>query len=471
LAKCPAAVSKPQQAGLYVRCGTCKYNLRIKVRKSRPMSPLETLCKPLTLANGTVIPNRLVKAAMTEGLADAHNLPGERLETLYRRWSLGGCGVLITGNVQMDKNHLEQAGNVAIDRRPDAQGLKRFQSWAKACKLGGNQVWMQISHGGRQTPKAINPTPKAPSTIGLAVPGDRFGKPIPLTQDEILDLIERFTVAAETAEAAGFDGVQIHGAHGYLISEFLSPRVNQRTDQWGGDLVGRARFLMEIVHKVRSRVSAGFVVSVKLNSADFQKGGFDFEDSQIVAGWLDEAGVDVIEVSGGTYEQPKLLGLEGLEPVFEANVRQSTRARESYFARFAPEIRARLKRASLMITGGFRSVEGMAEALTDDAIDLIGLGRPLCVDPDVAGKMLKGEISRFKAWENILRVGPGVLGPTSSITLIRALNGFASQGWYYEQLVRLGEGRDADPNMGVLGAFIRNQSREAKTLKALVRDS
>jgi 2,4-dienoyl-CoA reductase-like NADH-dependent reductase (Old Yellow Enzyme family) len=434
------------------------------------MTPTETLSRPLKLANGAVIPNRLVKAAMTEGLADSHNLPGERLETLYRRWSLGGCGVLITGNVQMDRNHLEQAGNVAIQGRPNAAAMKRFKSWAKACKVGGNQVWMQISHGGRQTPKAINPTPKAPSTIGLAVPGDRFGTPVPLTEAEILDLIERFTIASETAEAAGFDGVQIHGAHGYLISEFLSPRVNQRTDQWGGDLTGRARFLMEIVRKVRARVSPGFVVSVKLNSADFQKGGFDFEDSQIVAGWLDEAGVDVIEISGGTYEQPKLIGLEGLEPVFEANVRQSTRARESYFARFAPEIRARIKRASLMITGGFRTVEGMAEALSDDAIDLIGLGRPLCVDTDAAARLLKGEVSQFTSWEKILKVGPGLLGPTSSVTLIRALNGFATQGWYYEQITRLGDGLDADPKMGVLGAFIRNQAREAKAIKALRYD-
>ena len=434
------------------------------------MMPNDLLSRPLRLANGSVIPNRLVKAAMTEGLADRQNLPSDRLETLYRRWSLGGCGVLITGNVQMDRNHLEQAGNVAIQGRPDVAAMKRFESWAKACKVGGNQVWMQISHGGRQTPKAINPTPKAPSTIGLAVPGDRFGTPVPLTEPEILDLIERFTVAAETAEAAGFDGVQIHGAHGYLISEFLSPRVNQRTDQWGGDLSGRARFLMEVVRNVRARVSPGFIVSVKLNSADFQKGGFDFEDSQIVAGWLDEAGVDVIEISGGTYEQPKLIGLEGLEPVFEANVRQSTRARESYFARFAPEIRARIKRASLMITGGFRTVEGMAEALGDDAIDLIGLGRPLCVDTDVAARLLKGEINQFTSWEKILKIGPGLLGPTSTVTLIRALNGFATQGWYYEQIARLGDGLDADPKMGVLGAFIRNQSREAKAIKALRYD-
>ncbi len=433
------------------------------------MSPINAIAQSLTLANGAVLPNRLVKAAMTEGLADVHNRPSARLETLYRRWSLGGCGVLLTGNVQIDRNHLEQAGNVVIDRRLDAEALERFKSWAKACKVGGNQVWMQLSHGGRQTPKAINPTPKAPSAIGLALPGDRFGVPVPLTEAEIIDLIERFAVASETAEAAGFDGVQIHGAHGYLISEFLSPLVNQRTDQWGGDLAGRARFLLETVAKVRARVSPGFVVSVKLNSADFQKGGFDFEDSQIVAGWLDEAGVDVIEVSGGTYEQPKLLGLEGLEPVFEANVRQSTRARESYFARFAPEIRAKLKRASLMVTGGFRTAEGMNDALTGDAIDLIGLGRPLCVDPDAAGKLLKGEILALKAWEGVLRVGPGIFSPTSSLPLIRAVNGFATQGWFYEQIVRLGEGKDADPKMGVLGAFIRNQSREAKTLKALVR--
>jgi 2,4-dienoyl-CoA reductase-like NADH-dependent reductase (Old Yellow Enzyme family) len=425
------------------------------------------LDSPLTLPCGATLPNRLAKAAMTERLADPHNRATPALERLYRLWSAGGAGLLLTGNVQVDRKHLEAAGNVAIDGTEDAAALTALRGFAHAAKSGGARVWMQISHAGRQTLKIINPHPKAPSAVKVALPGGQFGEPVALEAAEIPPLIARFAHAARVARETGFDGVQIHAAHGYLISEFLSPRINIRTDEWGGDLAGRARFLMAVVRQTRAAVGADFPVAVKINSADFQRGGFSFEDSQVVVRWLDEAGVDLIEISGGNYEQPSMMKLAGMEPVFDPTLAASTREREAYFQKFAPEIRNALSRAKLMVTGGFRSAAGMESALAEDGIDVIGLGRPLCVEPGAPGQLLRGEITELPRWENRLAVGPGWLGPRSPLKLLKMINGFGAQSWYYQQLRSLGETGRARPDMGLLSALISDQRRDAAMAKAL----
>lgn len=409
-----------------------------------------TIAASLRLPCGTVVPNRLAKAAMTEGLADAGR-PSEELERLYRLWSLGGSGLLITGNVQIDAQHLERPGNVVIDRAPDADMRTRLASWARAGTEAGNQLWMQISHAGRQTPAIVNKTPKAPSAVPLGLPGGQFGQPQPLTEPEILDIIERFAVAAAAAREAGFTGVQVHAAHGYLLSQFLSPRANVRTDAWGGSLENRARLLLEVVARVRDRVGADFALSVKLNSADFQRGGFAFEDSLVVAGWLEKAGVDLIEVSGGSYEQPKMMDLEGLEAADAPKVAASTTAREAYFTDFAKAMRAATA-APLMVTGGFRTRAAMDYALADGAADLIGLGRPLCADPNGPKKLLNGapELDR---WERRLRLLPGFLAWAKRIPTVRAIDGFAIQYWYYGQIYALGRTGHPDPSLSVLAAW------------------
>jgi 2,4-dienoyl-CoA reductase-like NADH-dependent reductase (Old Yellow Enzyme family) len=247
-------------------------------------------------------------------------------------------------------------------------------------------------------------------------------------ESEIRDLIERFGHAADIARETGFDGVELHAAHGYLFSQFLSPRSNQRDDDWGGDLAGRARFLLETVRTIRLRVGSDFPIGIKLNSADFQRGGFDFEDSQIVAGWLDEASVDLIEISGGSYEQPKMANIEGLEPAHDPFVSQASRNPEAYFARFAPEMRQRLKRAKLMVTGGFRTAQGMVDAIANDGIDMIALGRPLALDPAAPAALLQGEPVNLTQPDDRLRLGSGLLGPRSPIKLLRAINGLGSMG-------------------------------------------
>ncbi len=420
---------------------------------------MSAITDPLALPCGAVLPNRLCKAAMTEGLAPG-GVPGDDLVRLYEAWADSGCGLLLTGNVQVDWGNLERPGNVVIDREPDAAMRAALTRWSAAAKSRGAALWMQISHGGRQTPIRVNKHPKAPSAIALPIPGRMWGDPIALTEAEIEDLIVRFARAARVARETGFDGVQIHGAHGYLISQFLSPRANVREDQWGGSLENRARFLMEVVKATRAAVGADFAVSVKLNSADFQKGGFEFEDSLTVASWLAEAGVDLLEVSGGTYEQPRMMDTDGLKAP-DQPAAASTRAREAYFLDFA---RAMLKGRTppLMVTGGFRTASSMNEALAE-GVAMIGVGRPMCVETDVKALLAGGALDR---WEDTLRVGPGIFGPASPAPILKAVNALSVQAWYYQQLRHIGAGRPAKRDMGVFGAFLAEQRDDAKIAKA-----
>jgi len=419
------------------------------------------LDQPVALPCGFVLPNRLAKAAMTEGLAVA-GVPGEALERLYRTWAASGIGLQITGNVQIDAHHLERPGNVVIDRPPDSATLVRLARWADAAKSGGGRVLMQLSHAGRQTPIRVNPRPKAPSAVPLALPGKQFGLPEALTDAEIEALILRFAAAARAAEQAGFDGVQIHAAHGYLLSQFLSPRANRRDDRWGGPLANRARLLRRAVTAVRDGVGPGFAVAVKLNSADFQKGGFAFEESLRVAEWLAEDGVDLLELSGGSYEQPRMMALAGLEPAEEPQT-ASTSAREAYFLDFATAMLA-ARTPPLMVTGGFRSAAAMADALAA-GVALVGLARPLCTAPHGPAALLAGTATALPRAEDRLRLGPGPFGPASPFPLLRTLNGFATQSWYYQQIRRMGAGKAPDLSLSVVSALLaewRDDRRAAR---------
>ncbi|MEQ8803959.1 NADH:flavin oxidoreductase/NADH oxidase family protein [Haliea sp.] len=313
----------------------------------------DALSLPLTLPCGATLPNRIAKAAMTEGLADPAGVPTQALERLYGLWSDGGAGLLLSGNILIDGDHLERPGNVIIDREPDAAMHQALARWAAAATRNGNHFWAQINHAGRQTQKNVNPHPQAPSPIKLGLPGGQFGEPVALTVAEIEEIVRRFAVCAAAVKAAGFTGVQVHAAHGYLLSQFLSPRSNQRSDEYGGGLANRARALLDTVKAVRAAVGPDFPVAVKLNSADFQKGGFAFEDSLQVAQWLEAAGIDLLEISGGTYEQPKLLGVEGIEEEETQQVARSTRMREAYFVDFALAMQEQVS-IPLMVTGGFR---------------------------------------------------------------------------------------------------------------------
>lgn len=422
------------------------------------------LAQELVLPCGATLPNRLAKAAMTEGLADEYCRPTPELARLYGIWSDGGAGVLLSGNIQVDKSHLERPGNVVIDSPPDAEMQAALRAWAEAGTRNGNHLWGQISHAGRQTQKAVNPNPKAPSPVKLGLPGGQFGEPVALTLAEIENIVERFAVCAEALKDAGFSGVQIHAAHGYLLSQFLSPRVNQRQDMYGGSLENRARVLLAVVRSVRNVVGPAFPIAVKLNSADFQKGGFAFEDSLQVAKWLEQAGVDLLEISGGTYEQPKLLGLQGIEEEQAQNVAHSTRLREAYFVDFALAMQKEVN-IPLMVTGGFRTNSVMQEAINSGAADLIGLGRPLCVDTDAPAQLLSG-VEELNRYENSLSLFPGWLSFLTAIPAIRAMAGFSLQFWYYAQLLALGRRGEVDRNLSVFAATRQLMKHERDWLKS-----
>ncbi len=418
---------------------------------------------PLTLPCGVTLKNRLAKGAMTEGLATVQGVSTPELERLYGLWSAGGAAMLLTGNVQIDRDHLERPGNVIIDREPDAPALAALRRFAAAGTASDTQLWMQISHAGRQTQTKVNSHPKAPSAVKVALPGGQFGMPVALTEAEILDLIGRFALAARVAKETGFSGVQIHAAHGYLLSSFLSPRSNIRTDDWGGSLENRARMLMDVVKATRAAVGPAYPISVKLNSADFQKGGFAFEDSLMVARWLEAAGVDLIEISGGSYEQPAMMDMDGLEPKEDQKVAASTAAREAYFVDFAKAMKAELK-VPLMVTGGFRSRAAMDHALGSGSADLIGFGRPLCADPFGPSRILAGEKS-LKRHEDELVLFPPWLGWLRSTKLGKTIDSFAVQFWYYAQLYALGKNGRADQNLTVWQGWRAVEKRHAELLK------
>lgn len=425
------------------------------------------LAQPLTLPCGAVIPNRLCKAAMTEGLATPDGLPTPELDTLYRIWSEGGSGLLISGNLLIDQDHLERPGNVIVDSEPSAAMHTALQRWAEAATAGGNHFWAQINHAGRQTQKPINPNPKAPSPIALGLPGGQFGDPVALTVTEIEDIVQRFAQCARAMQSAGFTGVQIHAAHGYLLSQFLSPRSNQRDDQYGGALENRARVLLEVVDAVRERVGPEFPVSVKLNSADFQKGGFAFEESLQVAQWLETAGVDLLEISGGTYEQPRLLGLEGLEAVEPQGVAESTQAREAYFVDFALAMQ-KVVSIPLMVTGGLRQRAVMESIINEGSAQMIGLGRPLCMMTDGSAQLLQG-LQELPRYEDTLNFLPKWLSFLNRIDMIRTAATFGTQFWYYGQIHALGTLGKARPKLKPMRAARELMDRDKQWLAARKR--
>lgn len=427
----------------------------------------------LTLPSGLEIPNRLVKAAMTEGLASSNNQAAGAHVNLYRRWSEGGIGLQITGNVQIDRKNLERPGNIVVDGHQSTEAIAALKDMANAAKTSGSPVIMQLSHAGRQTPKSVNERPSAPSAVKIDLPGGQFGLPKAMSEKEVREAIGKFAHAATIAREAGFDGIQIHAAHGYLISQFLSPLANLRDDEWGGPLENRARFLVEILRACRLSVGVDFTVGIKLNSSDFQQGGFSHEDCLKVIDMLNRERVDFIEVSGGNYEQPKLMGLE-MPGATEEKVRESTRAREAYFASYARSVKARAA-MPVMATGGFRTLGAMNGALEDGEADLIGLARPLCANPDLPKELLSGLRTEARRWEKTVRLGPTRwLSVNSPISLIKGINGWGQMGWFTSQLHRMGEGLEPNHKIGLIKALrtaLKDEKVRAKAYQAAMEEA
>ena len=425
------------------------------------------LLAPLTLPCGAQIGHRLVKPAITEGLADPAGEPTEQLERLYQMWADTGFALMISGNIVVDAEHIERPGNVIIDREPSEEMRRKLTHWTGIVRQHGAHFWAQLSHSGRQTQKSVNPHPLSPSAIAVGLPGGLFGAPREMSEDEILNAIGRFGRAAGVCKSVGFTGVQIHAAHGYLISCFLSPNANHRTDRWGGSLENRARFLLEVVAACRKAVGPQFPISVKLNSADFQKGGFGADESAAVAKMLETAGVDLLEISGGSYESPAMVGEMGGGKDTTPPKRASTLAREAYFLDFARELRRQVA-MPIMLTGGLRTRNGMQEAL-NEGVDLLGVARPACVDPVNIAEFLIGQTDTLPSWEENLRRKKGLLSNNSPLAMVRTVASFAGIYWFYEQLYRLGRGEPAKlkraPLMSMANVMLTERGIDAKSKK------
>ena len=388
---------------------------------------------PLTLSGGAILSNRLAKSAMSEVLGDADGAPTERMIRLYDRLGRGGAGLLITGHVIVSAHGRGEPGNVVVEDRRHLAALRR---WAEAAQAHGSKLWMQVNHTGRQSPRGLTPHPVAPSAVPLKGFFGTFAAPRALEDSEIEALVEQFATTAAVAKEAGFAGVQVHAAHGYLVSQFLSPLANRRTDRWGGSIENRMRFLLEIVRAIRAAVGEEFPVGVKLNSADFQRGGFAIDDAKTVARALEEAGIALLEISGGNYESPAMAGSGGLAE----GVRESTRLREAYFLEYAKEIRA-VTKLPLLLTGGMRTAKTMNDVVASGAGDVVGLARPLTAEPDLPRRLLENEDAAAAA--SVRPIG------------IKKLDDMLQVFWFQQQLHRMADGLEPDPTLGRWTALFR----------------
>lgn len=402
-----------------------------------------SLNTPFTLPNGSILKNRLAKSAMSENLGDKNHAPSKLIFQAYDTWIKGGAGLIITGNVMIDQRALGEPQNVVVEDKRNFEALK---TWAATAKGTGTHLWPQINHPGRQAIGAINKEVVGPSAIPIKIKyaSGAFKTPRPMTEDEIWNAIDRFGNTAQIMQAAGFTGVQIHGAHGYLISQFLSPLANIRKDKWGGSLENRARFVIEVYKNIRQKVGADFPVGIKINSADFQRGGFTEEESMEVVKILSAEKMDLIEISGGTYEKASMIG---------DGQKKSTIEREAYFLDYIEKVR-KITKTPLMLTGGFRTKSVMENAIAQDKLDVVGMARPFAVFPNLANDLLEGKLDKI-----------GTLRPSFSI---KSLNNqsWLEMMWYGLQIKNIGEGKIPDPKLGLFKVFSHNIG---VTLKKLIR--
>lgn len=387
------------------------------------------IAQPITLPCGAVIKNRLMKSAMSEIMGDKDYGPTTALNRLYSRWADGGTGLLVTGNVMVDRKALGEPKNVVMDTDKHMDALA---AWAESGKQNDTHIWVQLNHPGRQSPSFLSPEPVAPSAVPYhSSLKYAFNTPRALTEEEIEGLIEKFAVSAVIAKEAGFTGVQIHAAHGYLVSQFLSPGYNIREDKWGGSIENRMRFLMEIVKSIREKTGPEFPIGVKMNSSDFGPNGFSEEDALVVIKALSEEGVDLIEISGGTYERPAMTG-----------EKKKAKARVPYFLEFA-EKAAKTVDTPIALTGGFRTDSAMKEAVGNSGVDMVGLGRPLVVDPELSAKVISGQA--FNSSVKPLTTGFKLVDRISMLEIT----------WYENQMRYIGEGKDPKPNENVYSTVFK----------------
>jgi 2,4-dienoyl-CoA reductase-like NADH-dependent reductase (Old Yellow Enzyme family) len=391
---------------------------------------MNVLQEEMILPNGVILSNRIAKSAMSENLSNKHHEPTPILINTYKTWAQSGAGLLITGNIMIDSEAIGEPRNVVVQNRKNIEILKE---WAESVKGTNTHLWAQINHPGRQAMEQINSSLKAPSAVPLKTGGrKKTTKKVPevLSESEILEIIEAFANTSSILKEAGFSGIQIHGAHGYLVSQFLSPYTNIRKDKWGGTLENRSRFVVEVYRKIRERVGNNFPVGIKLNSTDFQKGGFSEEESMEVVKILSKEGIDLIEISGGTYEAPVMMGKH----------KESTIKREAYFIDYIEKVR-QITNTPLMLTGGFRTTSVMRNAIASNQLDIIGIARPFAVFPNIGNEIFNESRADFTT--KIKKTG------------VKAIDSLMNIIWYESQIKRIGQGKKPNPQLSGWTVFFK----------------
>jgi 2,4-dienoyl-CoA reductase-like NADH-dependent reductase (Old Yellow Enzyme family) len=334
-----------------------------------------------TAINGMTIRNRMVRSATWEGMCEPNGRPTEKLTNWYRNLAQGGIGLIISGYTFVRPEGKELPGKMGIHTNDFAGG---YENLTRAVHDAGGKIAVQLVHAGGQTDaKTAGRQPLAPSAVKV----DQFPEmPAELTQDEIKEIVAAFGEGARRAKAWGFDAVQLHGAHGYLINQFLSPHTNLRTDEYAGSVENRSRFLMEVYQKVREAVGGDYPVMIKLTGADNLDGGLKVDEAVYAAKKLDEAGIDAIEVSAGT-------PASGANGPVRGKINEPKK--EAYNLELARPIKAAVS-CPVMVVGGFRSYEIAEKAVKDDGMDFIAMARPLVREPGLPNRWQQGDRSPAK---------------------------------------------------------------------------
>ncbi|KAM0342043.1 hypothetical protein ACHAPU_009771 [Fusarium lateritium] len=397
-----------------------------------------TIDEPLVLSCGLKLPNRLVKASMSENISTIQSLPDARIRNVYRNWAKGGWGMLISGNVQVDDRYLGTSTDLALDSTlSDEAIVASWSTWAQESNQYGTPAIMQLNHPGRQCPigagkHGLLAKNLAPSAIGLqmgpglmarAVSKLAFGVPREMDEQETRLIVDKFTRAAVLAVRSGFAGVEIHASHGYLLDQFLSPQTNLRNDSYGGDATGRAKLTIDIIRAIRQLLPAESCIGILISGPEDSGDQSAIEDRlQQLSAMVDE-GVDYLHVSGGTFEKPAMFLGSSL-----GKDNDRTGKMKPYFKSFSQIVKSRFPDVPVIVTGGFRDRESIETALASGSADMVGIARPAAVDPYLpTSTILNNEINDKGATFMYPKVdAPWIMRQVG----VTALNVHMDNAWY-----------------------------------------